>query len=353
MKRRHTRNAATGDGTWAFMGSERIWVPEVQFDQHNLPSGATVEPLRGYGHTWAVMQGGQCIGWIVINETMAARLNGERARYTRNAAPGDFVPNELNPIDFRYNDPPDENGESIRYGRWEPGKQGSGIDEEPRQWYEVNYASGSDYSGGSVHESNYKELENLLEEAHPEGSKPAVWATAYGGHGTYAILVVYAELDESIQETLSALDEYPLISEEAHSALEMEQQDEAWSNWARSEFEKEFLKAWNENWPDDEEVEDWPEGFDSRTLFEAAREVANEYWEDQQGSGQYIDLKPIAETAVGLLAGETAVPSWVSVATADQLIEIALALGMERDAEYMARYRERRGQQRIPGIKNS
>jgi len=276
-----------------------------------------------------------------------------KRRYSRNAAPGDFVPNELSPIDFRYNDPPDENGESIRYGRWEHGTQGSGIDEEPRQWYEVNYAGGSNYSGGSVHESNYKELEKLLEEAHPSGSTPAVWATAYGGHGTYAIIVVYGELDESIQETLSALDEYPLISEEAHSELEMEQQEEAWSSWARSDFERQFLKEWNALWKEDEEIEDWPDDFDSQVLFEVAREVANEYWADQNGEGQWIDLKRVVPKAVDIVAGEAELPSWIDADRVEQLVELGLALGMEKTPAMIQRERERGGQQRLPGIKNS
>ena len=68
------------EGTWAFTEKARIWVPEVQFDQHNLPPRATIEPLRGYGHTWAVMQDGKCVGWIVVGEKLARELNAGKQR---------------------------------------------------------------------------------------------------------------------------------------------------------------------------------------------------------------------------------------------------------------------------------
>jgi hypothetical protein len=61
------------NGTWAHTESGRIWVPEKQFD--HLPSGSTIEPLRGYGHTMAVMQDGECIGWITVDEGVARGMN--------------------------------------------------------------------------------------------------------------------------------------------------------------------------------------------------------------------------------------------------------------------------------------
>jgi len=230
-------------------------------------------------------------GKVYIDDPSARRM-------TPNAAAGDYVPHHLHAVDFRYHDAPTENGEYVQYGNFQNGEANEG---EP-QWYEVEHAGGSDYSGGSLTKANYNELKKMLEEAHSEG--PAVWADAHGGHGTYAILVVWDRLDESIQETLNALEDYPAISDEAMSEEENEREQEAWSNWAQRDFEKAFLSSLNAQVQADDpeyEVDDWPDDLDSETLFRLAMDSSNTYWSHESGDSVYVDLKRVVDGKGGAI----------------------------------------------------
>lgn len=225
--------------------------------------------------------------------------------------PAHLRPAELNSI-------PEENGENIGYS------QGYRSKVEPG-WYQVEYATGSDYSGGGVHESNYRVLSEMLEESHPAGAEPVVWARTPGGHGTYGIVVRYGDLDEEIREAIDGLEDYPLLNEEDHSELEIEQQNEAWENWAKSDFIKECAKYLE---VDPYELGEQAEaaGVDWFVIFRAAEEKANVYWEDQQGAGQWINVKRVADTATDFIGGAE-FPSWVDADTVDQYEKLSAVVG--------------------------
>jgi len=184
-------------------------------------------------------------------------------------------------------DEPEHNGQDVGYSQ--------GMRSKSAEWFQVEYATGSDYSGGSVTESNYRVLEKMLEEHHPEDAQPVVWARTSGGHGTYGIVVRYADLEDEVRGAIDALEDYSLMDEEDHSNLQVEQQDSAWEDWGRDDFIKELAK--------DIGIDDWDELEALITpdqwysVFEGAREAANVYWEDQQGSGQYIDMERVAKKA--------------------------------------------------------
>jgi hypothetical protein len=234
----------------------------------------------------------------------------------------------INPYkSFEYTKAPDENGNQVTYDTFDNGNAPEG---EP-QWYEVEYAGGSDYSGGSVHQSNFKVLREMLDEAHPDGEKPAVWVEAYGGYGTYALFVVYDALADEIKETLGALEDYPVIDEEAMSELETEQEDEAWDNMYRRDFEKAVMKGVNAEYPDFDEIDDWPMDDDQTlALFHMAREVANEYWE-HGSEGPYIRIEKVADAAVDLITGAKKEPSWSSVDQHDMLEEVRKGFELQLD----------------------
>ena len=59
-----------------------------------------------------------------------------------------------------WRDAPAANGESVCYGTFEHGTARAG---DP-QWFEVEPATGSDYSGGTVTLANQRELKRLLTE---------------------------------------------------------------------------------------------------------------------------------------------------------------------------------------------
>lgn len=219
------------------------------------------------------------------------------------------VPAHLRPAELRQE--PEENGEDVGY--YQSGRR---LSESRDGWYQVEYATGSDYNGGSVNESNYRVLCEMLEEAHPDGSQPVVWARTSGGHGTYGVVVRYGDLDEGPREAIDALEDYPLMDEEDHSRLEMEQQDEAWENWAEDDFIKECAKHLG---VDPYELKEQAEaaGVSWYAIFHQATEGANIYWEDQNGEGQWIDVKRAADKATDYIGGEK-FPSYVSADMVDE-----------------------------------
>lgn len=178
---------------------------------------------------------------------------------------------------------------SISYGCLDEG--GSADD---RVWFESQYCTGSDYSGGSVTESNYRvllaECERISEEQGLADEGKMFFQTFWGGHGTYAIALHIDKTPREVFDIMAALEDYPLISDDDHSELEFEQQVEAWERWGAQEYAQELEKRF-EGDCDDVEPDKLYEH------FEAAREAANVYWEDQSGAGQYIDMRRVAAAA--------------------------------------------------------
>ncbi len=255
----------------------------------------------------------------LVEELEAAGVEVDDSQYTppddmeRNAAvdPRD-IPAHLHVAEI--NEEPEHNGQDIGYS------QGYGSKKEPG-WYQVEYATGSDYSGGGVNESNYRVLAEMLGEHHPEDAQPVVWARTSGGHGTYGIVVRYGDLEEEVREAIDALEDYPLMDEEDHSNLEMEQQNEAWEDWGRKELRHEVEKAsglerdaLEESLTDDE----WWK------ISRLAEEKGPIYWEDQSGAGQWIDMKKVAKQVVKLLEGS--LPSYTTNEQADAYEKLAAAI---------------------------
>jgi len=275
----------------------------------------------------------------------------------RNPKRGDF-PAHVQPIELEAREL--KNGDSIRYGDF---KAARGVDLSEDQWGEVEYATGSDYSGGSVTKANHKELSEMLMKAHPEGT-PLVWLASHGGHGTYALLVRYFQLDPEIREVLDGLEDYPAVSDEAVSEVEHERENEAWEGWGQSDFQKAFLEAWNANWSGEPGVEDWPDAVTADMtygMFHVGKQLANENWIHEQGDSVFIDMEPIVDNLTELLAGGR-VPSWLSPDDFSDMLKVSEAFGMQvvkselvgrRGLPATTKEREARGQQRLPHVKNA
>lgn len=216
------------------------------------------------------------------------------------------IPEHLRKAEMRAE--PEENGQDVGYSQ-------GGYSRTKPGWYQVEYATGSDYSGGSVNESNYRVLTQMLAEAHPADEQPVVWAATSGGHGTYGIVVRYGDLDEEIREAIDGLEDYPLLSEEDHGELEIDQQNEAWENWAKDDFVRECAKDLG---IDPYELNERAEaaGIDWWRIFNIAQEKANVYWEDQQGAGQFIRVEKVADAATDFISG-TKFPSHVDADTVE------------------------------------
>jgi len=165
------------------------------------------------------------------------------------------------------------------------------IEETAELYFYVPYASGSDYSGSTVEKANAKCIEDSYGEhdwVHP----------VYGGYGTYAVAIGVTGLlgcDEDtfdeLCETLEGLDDYPLIDEEVHSALEMESADEAWDSWVSGDF----VRALEKEFSDQADFE-WPDGPALRAFFEEKCEDANTYWEcEGAGPDMYVRIEDVVK----------------------------------------------------------
>ena len=100
-------------------------------------------------------------------------------------------------------------------------------------------------------------------------------------------------------EELHGLESYPLLSEDDHSELELELQDEAWDSWAAKDWAAAVetrLALYAPESADQYWAADKMEAVAAdklRELFHACCESSNTYWQEEQGD-QWIDLDRVA-----------------------------------------------------------
>jgi hypothetical protein len=162
-----------------------------------------------------------------------------------------------------------------------------------------------------VGKANYNVLTDPASTPDPHGG---ILTVGYGWNGSGVVLDLL-RVPADVIETVEALEHYPLISEDEHSTLEMEEIDRAWqdcyaSDWRdairdqlaaycpmdvleRNAYGPSTAKYWADDQldslPDDQLERDLLE------LFNACREMAGEEWEVQDlSTGAYIRLERIA-----------------------------------------------------------
>jgi hypothetical protein len=156
-----------------------------------------------------------------------------------------------------------------------------------------DYCQGSDYGGSLVELSN---CDVLTEEHYGRG----VWRL-YGGYSSFGIAFDIRFLTEEALESLEALEHYPLASEDRLSELELEKEQEAWTDWASSDFTKELLKLLSSFYQEASEdklesLEDKLESLDDQKLFSLFREaceLGDHYWETEY-QDRWIDCERVA-----------------------------------------------------------
>lgn len=200
---------------------------------------------------------------------------------------------------------PTANGASVCYDTFESGTARS---DQP-QWFEVQPATGSDYSGGTVTLANQREIKRLLTEREDPALPDCVWCTAYGAHGTYALFVVYAALPEEIRAVLGALDDYPSVDDEALSELEFHLGSEAWASWGNAELRRALGKEIGAD------LEQMTDG-DLFELFSVARECMGRDWEFEQGAQAHFDFVRAARELSNVF---DAPPGWLTTEQAGAL----------------------------------
>jgi hypothetical protein len=122
------------------------------------------------------------------------------------------------------------------------------------------------------------------------------------GDGPDVALDVRYVTDEML-ETLEGLEGYPLLSDDDHSQLEMELQQEAWDSWAASDWRQLVCAAVDQYLPerfpfDGDDLISRLGGREDeklRALFDQCCDSAGEYWEEESDGGQYIRLDRVAE----------------------------------------------------------
>lgn len=147
------------------------------------------------------------------------------------------------------------------------------------------------YSAPSVHRSNHRTFSDLY-------AKGLLLADGDADGLSLDIRFVTLEMIETIE----GLEDYPLISDDDHSNLELELQIEAWESWGASDWrrivERKLDDAIETNGFDleAETVLDSLEDCASRLydLFLGCRDATNIYWEEQLGD-QWIDLDEVSE----------------------------------------------------------
>jgi hypothetical protein len=171
-----------------------------------------------------------------------------------------------------------------RYGRWydEP------VGEDCEAWALLGLLTYSDYSGCSVHRSNFRVF---IEDIDPEELETGgTFRVFYGGYGTEALAVCLDRpIPSELADTLEALADYPVIDESDMSEYELETEDDAWNSWIMSDYIR-ALEAHTG-------LEDLDE-LDSEDLWTAYRqgcELSNTYPEAEIGGGVWIDVERVAQ----------------------------------------------------------
>ena len=174
-----------------------------------------------------------------------------------------------------------------------------------------SYCGWSDYaSTGLVGKANYNVLTDPASTPDPLGG---ILTVGYGWNGRGVVLdVLRAPVD--VLETVEALESYPLISDDEHSSLELEEIERAWqdayaSDWRdairdqlaeycplevleRNHYGPSTAKFWADDQLDALPADQLER--DLLELFNACRDMAGEEWEVQDlSAGAYIRLERI------------------------------------------------------------
>lgn len=112
----------------------------------------------------------------------------------------------------------------------------------------------------------------------------------YGGYGSFGVAILASVDNDEMAELLASLNNYPVIDDDALSETEMELQEEAWDNWAQSDFVS-ALEKFNEI----EDLDDWLDGDEVYQLFHWASDEIGQWWECESGGNMYINVEAIAQ----------------------------------------------------------
>jgi hypothetical protein len=143
------------------------------------------------------------------------------------------------------------------------------------------------YDASSLHRSNNRTFQDVF-------SKELLLAD---GDADGLSLDVRFITEEMLAE-IESLEIYPLLSEDDHSSLEMDDQAEAWESWAQRDFSTALEKRLSLVLDDDDKAEETIENLSPQSLFSlfyALSDKAGEYWQEEHCSGWWINCAKVAE----------------------------------------------------------
>jgi len=135
----------------------------------------------------------------------------------------------------------------------------------------------------------------------------------------YGLALDVRFITEEMIETIESLESYPLISDDDHSYLEMDDQQQEWEDWAARDFRQALEKRFSIVLEDDDKAEQIVEGIGDlslASLFYALSDASSTYWEEEDCHGWWIDCKRIVEALseeeIGSLASPLEIGSLLS-----------------------------------------
>lgn len=153
------------------------------------------------------------------------------------------------------------------------------------------YLSFGDYDNScAVERSNVRVFEQQFADC-----KNTDWVKITGGYGWECIAIRLSSTNEEIIETLQRLENYPAISDEDVSLMELEMEDEHWHLVYKDAFIK-GLKTLADN-SDDIYNEEVLNEDDLRQYYETLKERSNTYFQVEAGGNGYIDIDRLIESA--------------------------------------------------------
>ena len=175
-----------------------------------------------------------------------------------------------------------------------------------------SYCGWSDYSNtGLVGKANFNVLTDPASTPDPHGG---ILTVGYGWNGEGVVLDLLT-VPADVLEAVESLEDYPLLSEEEHSSLEIEAQGEAWESWAASDWRdlvrdqlaqycpaaivdaNQYGPSTAKYWADDQldAIPDDQLEQQLRELFSVCLEWSGEGWSvEDLGSGAYLKIDKVA-----------------------------------------------------------
>lgn len=214
-----------------------------------------------------------------------------------------------------------------------------------RTWRSNDLLSSGDYlPGGALARSNKRIITAEIEDDPGADwcTLPCSWLSAEAGeaeigpevravilHEGYGSEIMFLVDTDPVWE---GLEQYPALDDADMSELELEEQDEAWADWARADLlrgcewedlgfseDEGHLPEDLEHWVDD--CADWLEShFENRIeeMFYAACDTSNTYW-TQDGDAQWIDLDRVRPEFCRIAREELALEPRLALEAAGQL----------------------------------